>query len=79
MMADNRGQVTANQAVSTIVALVVLAIVAAFLLPIGISELAGADLGENASTAATAMWAILDALIVLAVFLLVINIATRFA
>lgn len=73
---DNRGQVAsgAMQAVSLVVALMVAALVAAFLLPIGITEIVSVettDWGEGAS----AMWEILDVIIVLAVFLFFIGVA----
>lgn len=73
----DRGQMGAMRVVSLIVALTVGAIVAAFLLPIGLSELSGSSLGDNASSGATALWGILDVIIVLAVFLFFIAIALR--
>lgn len=75
---DDRGQATAGgamQVVSLVVALTVGAIIAAFLLPIGIEELTSADLGEGASEGADALWGILDVVIVLAVFLFFIAVA----
>ena len=72
---SDRAQIGAGTAVGLIVALTVAAIVAAFLLPIGIEELAGAELGEDASDGATALWGILDVMIILAVFLLFTGIA----
>ena len=70
-----RAQIGAAGAVGLIVALTVAAIVAAFLLPIGVAEIAGADLGEGASDGADALWGILDVMIVLSVFLLFTGIA----
>ena len=72
---DNRAASGAMQVVSLVVALTVGAIVAAFLLPIGIEELTTADLGADASEGADALWGILDVIIVLAVFLFFIAVA----
>lgn len=71
----DRGQMGAGKAVGLIVALTVAAIVTAFLLPIGVTELAGADLGDNASDGAVALWNILDVIIILAVFLFFVGTA----
>ena len=71
----SRAQSGAMRVVSLVVALTVGAIVAAFLLPIGIEELTSADLGADASAGATALWGILDVIIVLAVFLFFIAVA----
>ena len=74
--ADARGQQTASmETVGLVVTLTVAAIVSAFLLPIGIQELAGADLGENASEGAEALWNILDMIVVLSLFLAFIAVA----
>ena len=75
MAKSDRAQIGAGTAVGLIVALTVAAIVAAFLLPIGVEELAGAELGEDASDGADALWGILDVMIILAVFLLFTGIA----
>ena len=72
-----RGQAGAMQVVGLVVALTVGAIVAAFLLPIGIEELTNASLGADASEGAEALWGILDVIIVLAVFLFFIAVAMR--
>lgn len=72
---DDRGQAGAMRVVNLVVALTVGAIVAAFLLPIGLQELTQASLGDNASSGAEALWGILDVIIVLAVFLFFIGIA----
>jgi len=72
---DDRGQMKAMRVVQLIVSLTVGAIVAAFLLPIGLEELTSADIGDNASSGADALWGILDVIIVLAVFLFFIGIA----
>ena len=61
-------------AVSLVVALVVASLVAAFLLPIGIDEIIAVDTASW-SDGATAMWDILDVLIVLSLFLFFVAIA----
>lgn len=71
----DRAQLDPGAAVGLIVALTVASIVAAFLLPIGVTELAGADLGNNASDGAVALWNILDVIIILALFLFFVGIA----
>ena len=75
MRGADRAQMGAGKAVGLIVALTVAAIVTAFLLPIGVTELAGADLGEDASDGAVALWDILDVIIILAVFLFFVGTA----
>lgn len=74
----DRGQANLNgmamTAVSLIVALVVGAIVAAFLIPIGIDEIVAVDTSAWGD-GATAMWDVLDAIIVLAVFLFFVAVA----
>ena len=75
MQGSDRAQMGAGKAVGLIVALTVAAIVTAFLLPIGVTELAGADLGEDASDGAVALWDILDVIIILAVFLFFVGTA----
>lgn len=71
---DNRGAVSAGGVIKLIVALTVGALVAAFLLPIAINELGSTTL-DNASSGATALWNILDVMIVLAVFLFFTGVA----
>jgi flagellar biosynthesis protein FlhB len=73
---EDRAQVTntAMNVVSLVVALTVGAIIAAFLLPIGIDELVAVDT-SSWSNGATALWDILDVIIVLAVFLFFIAVA----
>lgn len=73
-MADNRGQTGARTAVNLIVALMVGAIVAAFLLPVGINELVAVDT-SSWSSGASSLWDILDIIIVLAAFLFFIGVA----
>lgn len=65
---------TAMKVVSLVVALTVGAIVAAFLLPIGVDELVGVDT-SSWSSGATALWDILDVIIVLSLFLFFISVA----
>jgi len=65
---------TAMNVVSLVVALTVGAIIAAFLLPIGIDELVTVDT-SSWSDGATALWVILDVIVVLAVFLFFIAVA----
>ena len=75
---DSRAQAAGNSAmrvVSLVVALTVGALIAAFLLPIGIEEITTAELGTEASSGASALWGILDVMIVLAVFLFFTGIA----
>lgn len=75
-LADNRAQSQAGamRVVGLIVALTVGGIVAAFLLPIAIEELTNVTT-TNWSDGATALWGILDVIIVLAVFLFFIGVA----
>lgn len=78
-LSDRRGQVDSVRSgaiavVSLVVALTVGALVASFLMPIGITELAGVDT-SNWSSGAEAMWNILDVIIVLALFLFFIGLA----
>lgn len=74
---DARGQGTQNSAmrvVGLVVALTVGGIVAAFLLPIAIEELVNVTTTDW-SDGASALWGILDVIVVLAVFLAFIGIA----
>ncbi len=72
---DDRGQAgMANRAVQIVVALTVGGIVAAFLLPVAIDELVAVDT-SSWSSGASSMWAILDVIIVLVVFLFFISLA----
>lgn len=75
-LADDRGQATgiAMETVSLIVALTVGSIVAAFLLPIGVDELVAVDTSAW-SEGATALWDILDVIMVLSLFLAFVAIA----
>lgn len=74
----DRGQAGPNSAamvaVTLVVGLVVASLVAAFLLPIGISEIVGVDT-SSWSSGAQSMWDILDVIIVLALFLFFIALA----
>lgn len=72
----DRGQVTgqAMMAVGLVVALTVGAIVAAFLLPIGINEIVGVDT-TSWSSGADSLWNIMDVIIVLALFLFFTGVA----
>ena len=73
---DTRGQTNAAMGVvSLVVALTVGALIAAFLLPIGIEEINNASLGTEASSGAQALWGIIDVMIVLAAFLFFTGIA----
>lgn len=79
LLADDRAQMgnvgrVARVAISLVVALTVGALVAAFLLPVGINEIVGVDT-SNWSTGAQSMWNILDVIIVLAVMLFFFGIA----
>jgi len=72
---DDKAQTgMAMTAVSLIVALTVGAIIAAFLLPVGVNELVGVDT-SSWSSGASSLWAILDVIVVLAVFLFFISVA----
>lgn len=75
---DHRGQGTVQSGAIAIVALVVSLtvglLVASFLMPIGITELADVDT-SNWSSGAEAMWAILDVIAILALFLFFIGLA----
>lgn len=73
---DSKAQSGADQAVNVVVGLVVAAITAAFLIPIGIEELVNVST-SNWSSGAASLWGILDVIIVLAVFLIMINMAVN--
>ena len=70
-----QGGTMAMYVVSLVVALTVGALIAAFLLPIGIQEITNSSLNTEASGGASALWGILDVMIVLAVFLMFTGIA----
>lgn len=72
---DSRAQ-GANGAVNLVVALVVGGLMAAFLLPIVIDELATVDT-TSWSDGAAALWGILPVMIVLAVFLFFVGVALK--
>lgn len=72
----NRAQSGADQAVNLVVALVVGGLMAAFLLPIAIDEIATVDTSSWTS-GASAMWEILPVMIVLAIFLFFVGVALR--
>ena len=74
-LGDNSAQSGAMAVVSLVVALTVGAIIAAYLLPLGIEEISSATLGADASEGAESIWGILDVMIVLAVFLFFVSIA----
>jgi hypothetical protein len=73
---DSKAQSGADQAVNVVVGLVVAALTAAFLIPIGIEELVNVST-SNWSSGAASLWGILDVIIVLAVFLIMINMAVN--
>jgi len=73
---DRSGQASANTAVNIVVALMVGGLVAAFLLPIAIDEIVGVDTSSWGS-GASSLWGILDVIIVLAVFLYFVFVATK--
>ena len=73
----DRGQMTgADSAVNLVVALVVGGLMAAFLLPIAIDEIATVDTSSWTS-GASAMWEILPVMIVLAIFLFFVGVALK--
>lgn len=76
IMADNRAQVggSAGSAVNLVVALVVAGLMAAFLLPIAIDEIAAVDTTAWDGGAA-ALWDILPVMVVLAIFLFFVSLA----
>lgn len=71
---DDRGQVSAQRAVSLVVALTVGGLVGAFLLPVAINEIVGVDTSSWGS-GASSLWDIMDLVIVLAAFLFFIGVA----
>lgn len=72
----DRGQMAggAKEVIALVIALTVGAIVAAFLLPVGLDELVGVDT-SNYSSGAQSLWDILDVIVVLALFLFFIAVA----
>lgn len=74
---DDRGRFNAtNKAVNVIVGLTVAGIVAAFLIPVALDEIVAVDT-TSYSDGAQQMWDILDLVMVLAVFLMFIQLATK--
>jgi hypothetical protein len=73
---DDRGQSAASGAVEIIVALTVAALVAAFLIPVAISELVAVET-TNWSSGAASLWDIMDLIVVLAIFLFMIGLAVE--
>ena len=77
LMADSRAQAGgASRAVNLVVALVVGGLMAAFLLPIAIDEIAAVDTSSWDGGAA-ALWNILPVMVVLAIFLFFVGVALR--
>lgn len=76
LMADNRAQNGASSAVNLVVALVVGGLMAAFLLPIAIDEIAAVDT-TSWSSGAGALWDILPVMVVLAIFLFFVGMALK--
>ena len=74
LMADEQAQSGANTAVNLVVALVVGGLMAAFLLPIAIDEIAAVDT-SSWSNGAGALWDILPVMVVLAIFLFFVGMA----
>lgn len=71
---DSRAQVSAQRAVSLVVALMVGGLVAAFLLPVAIDEIVAVDTSSWGS-GASSLWDVMDLIVVLAVFLFFIGVA----
>lgn len=71
---DNRGAVSAHEAVGLVVALMVGGLVAAFLLPVAINEIVSVSTTSWGS-GASSLWDVMDLIIVLAVFLFFIGVA----
>lgn len=76
MSGTARGQADASGAVNLVVALVVGGLMAAFLLPIAIDEIANVDT-SGWDGGAAALWGILPVMIVLAVFLFFVGVALQ--
>lgn len=74
LLADTSAQTDASGAVNLVVALVVGGLMAAFLLPIAIDEIADVDT-SGWDGGAAALWNILPVMIVLAVFLFFVGVA----
>lgn len=71
---DNRAQ--ASRAVELVVGLTVAGIVAAFLIPVAITEIVSVET-TNWGSGASSLWEIMDLIIVLAVFLFMIGLALK--
>ena len=76
VLSDGRGQVAANRAVNVIVSIVVASILAAYLLPMAITELAAVDTSAWPA-GAEEMWVLLPVMIVLAIFLFFVQVAVN--
>ena len=74
LTADTAAQTGASTAVNLVVGLVVGGLMAAFLLPIAIDEIASVDT-TSWDNGAAAMWGILPVMIVLAIFLFFVGLA----
>lgn len=76
LVADNRAQSGADEAVEVVVGLVVAGLMAAFLLPIAIEEIVSIDTTSWTSGAAE-LWELLPVMIVLAIFLFFVGLAIQ--
>lgn len=72
--APDRAQTSVSGIIRVIIGLAVGGLVAAFILPIALDELAGVDV-SNWSDGAQSLWGILDVIVVLVVFLVFIFLA----
>ena len=70
----NRAQVPVERSVSVIVAVLVASLLAAFLLPMVIGEIAAVDTSGWESSAAS-LWNLLDVLVVMAILLFFVRVA----
>ena len=73
---DTRGQAGADDATNLVVGLVVAGLMAAFLLPIAIEEIANTSTSEWSDGAAS-LWNVLPIMIVLAIFLFFVGLALK--
>lgn len=71
---DRRAQTGANRAVEVVVGLLVASLMAAYLLPMAINEIAGVDT-SSWTNGAGELWALLPVMIVLGIFLFFVNLA----
>jgi hypothetical protein len=73
---NNRAQSAAGRGVEVIVSIMVTGLLAAYLLPVAIDDIVAVDT-TGWSSGAQSLWAIMDLVLVLAMFLFLVGVALR--